>query len=424
MAKKPVFENVVQRLLATQDADQIQIGEGRTISYVFSDESIARDGHTIRTDGWVLDNFKANPVFLWCHDSTMPPIGRVTNIAVQGKRLVGTVEYADAETYEFADTIYRLTKGGYLNAVSVSWQPLKWQWSKDKSRPNGIDFESQELLEVSSVPVPALPTALATARSAGIDTKPLYDWAEKILDSGDKILVPRDELELLRREAKPPTATVKIEEVPMPEKRDIGKAKIGKRGLYQVGWLANLLSELGYLSDNVDYEAAIEEDNSAVPAALVDALKALGQVLIDMTIEEVAEMLADNDDETNSEIRLAAFAKLRKLDTVALMISGDVAQMHMDGKNVTFTHSMALGPQGFARAGKALSAKNTSDLEAIHKCCDETTSMVRDFIDSNTEDDASDVEIDEDGDRKVADAAKRVRLAAAARAKHAFETAN
>ncbi len=175
----------------------------RTISYIFSDASVARDEHTIANDGWELGNFLANPVFLWCHDSSAPPIGKAVDVAKSPAALRGTIEYAERDVYPFADTIFRLTKGGFLNAVSVSWAPIEWTRSTDRNRPGGIDFKRQELLEISAVPVPTLPTALATARAAGIDTSPLYEWAERILDGAPGGLVfPRKELEALRREAK------------------------------------------------------------------------------------------------------------------------------------------------------------------------------------------------------------------------------
>ena len=54
------------------------------------------------------------------------------------------------------------------------------------------------------MPVPALPTALVEARRQGIDTKPMFDWAEQMLDSGGFTILPRAELEALRLEAKMP----------------------------------------------------------------------------------------------------------------------------------------------------------------------------------------------------------------------------
>lgn len=414
----------VQRLLSPQGEAQVE-STSRRITYVFSDETVARDGHTILSQGWQLDNFKANPVFLWCHDSSSPPIGKVVDVQISGKRLLGTVEYADADTYEFADTIYRLTEKGFLNAVSVSWQPLEWRWSKDKDRPGGMDFLRQELLEVSSVPVPALPTALATARAAGIDTKPLYEWAEKILDSGDKILIPRDELETLRREADPKartTASIKT----LDEKTDILK---NKRSLGDVSFLASILSDLGYLKDWIDWDAEMEGDESTISAKLLEGMKSLGQTLIDMTVEEVTELLSDADGES-SRSALCLMASFRKLDIGALASMARAAKAHLDGELVTFTRSKSPIEEALVRAGKSLSDKNKSSLEEIHKQSSGLTANLRSFIDDNSpedenpEDPINDLDIDLDNEERSAKAALRLRVATAARARHQFESEN
>jgi hypothetical protein len=181
----------------------------RTVDHIFSDESVARDGHTIATAGWKLDNFLKNPVYLWAHDSSSPPIGRVTRIVPDGALLRATVQYATADEYPFADTIFRLTKGGYINASSVSWLPIKWRYATDKARPGGVDFLEQELLEASAVPLPALASALVTARSMGIDTQPIFDWASRALDIGGFAVLPRRELEILRKESRMATARAK-----------------------------------------------------------------------------------------------------------------------------------------------------------------------------------------------------------------------
>ena len=180
------------------------LGSGRIIRYIFSDSSVARDNHVIKAGAWDLTNFLSNPVFLWAHDQDSPPIGKVTQIAERGDQLVGAVEYLDRDISPFADSIYQMTKGGFLNATSVSWLPVEWKYSSDRSRPGGIDFSRVELLEISQVPVPALPSALATARARGIDTAPIFDWATRMLDSGGFAALPRAELEALRKEARMP----------------------------------------------------------------------------------------------------------------------------------------------------------------------------------------------------------------------------
>jgi hypothetical protein len=172
---------------------------GRIIRYRFSTPAVARDQHTI--SAWTLDNYRMNPVFLWAHGSREPPIGKVIEVEDNKGYLDGSVEYAERDVYPFADTIFQLVRGGYINAVSTSWDPIDWKFTTDRARPGGIDFKLVDLLELSQVPVPALPVAVATARGNGIDVAPLREWAEKLLDEGGMILVPRAELENLRRAA-------------------------------------------------------------------------------------------------------------------------------------------------------------------------------------------------------------------------------
>jgi hypothetical protein len=259
----------------------------RTIRYVFSNDLVARDQHTVASDAWDLTGFMSNPVFLFAHLADELPIGRVTDIETRGGQLVGSVHYIEPELYPFADTVYQLVKARYLNAVSTSWIPRAGKASTDRSRQlgGGMDFSDVELLEISQVPVPAVPGALAIARKAGIDTGPIYQWAERTLDSGGLLMIPRTELETLRRDAK--TAT--------PRRRSSSVPRVNTRGMYAVANLASLLGSLGYLQADAAWEAELEGDGSPVPAELLDALKALGKILVEMTIEEVNELVGDTE---------------------------------------------------------------------------------------------------------------------------------
>lgn len=73
------------------------------------------------------------------------------------------------------------------------------------------------------------------------------------------------------------------------------------RGLYEVANLAYAVENIGYIKSCADWEAAMEEDESAVPAMLGESLIALGKALVAMTQEEVAEMLTDRDVEIVEE---------------------------------------------------------------------------------------------------------------------------
>ena len=172
-------------------AGEPEVLGGRVVRFVFSDGSVDRVGDTIDPKGWELDAFNENPVALWAHCSWDLPIGRATNVHVQGRKLVGDIEFAEPETYPFADTVFRMVKAGYLNAVSVGFVPLEYAFVQSNDRPFGIDFKRQELLEISVVPVPANANALVEARAAGIDVAPIVGWAEKVLAGGNGLLVPK-----------------------------------------------------------------------------------------------------------------------------------------------------------------------------------------------------------------------------------------
>lgn len=153
----------------------------RELLFTVSSAAIDRDGDKISVEGWQLDNYRKNPVVLWAHDYRGLPIARSKQVWVEGGKLKSIAEFVPKETSEFADRVYQLYKLGFMSATSVGFRPIKWAWTEDNERKFGIDFESQELLEYSAVPVPANPEALLEARGMGVDIEPLRKWAADVL---------------------------------------------------------------------------------------------------------------------------------------------------------------------------------------------------------------------------------------------------
>lgn len=65
------------------------------------------------------------------------------------------------------------------------------------------------------------------------------------------------------------------------------------KGLYTVGRLGELMESLGYVLCSTIYEREAEKDASQVPEQIMSAMKTLGDALIAMAQEEVAEMIAE-----------------------------------------------------------------------------------------------------------------------------------
>ena len=137
------------------------------VTFVTSDESEDRLCDVIRTDGWDLDEYRRNPVFLWAHDYTRTPVGRSVWVGVEGTRLLNTVVFAPTEFAREVETLYRQR---FLRAVSVGFRAKAFTFRKGSAGTiDGVEFTQQELLEVSAVPVPANPQALAKALQGGLE---------------------------------------------------------------------------------------------------------------------------------------------------------------------------------------------------------------------------------------------------------------
>ncbi len=137
--------------------------KGRVITFVGTKESPDRTGDVIRVAGWEFANFEKNPVFLWNHDTRIPPIGKVIKILTIGKEVHFDVQFAPASLNEFADLIFKSFAEGFLSAVSVGFLVKDLEPIFIDGDLVGLDILRQELLELSAVAIPAHQDALAAS---------------------------------------------------------------------------------------------------------------------------------------------------------------------------------------------------------------------------------------------------------------------
>ena len=113
-----------------------------------------------------MEQFGKNPIFLWMHDTSGWPLGRI----VEMERIIGEgvkirVAFADTEEGKKAKGLY---EAGILNAVSISWLAIKTHDATDEEKEkHGQDlelvFDEIDLLEISGVTVPGQPLAIAAS---------------------------------------------------------------------------------------------------------------------------------------------------------------------------------------------------------------------------------------------------------------------
>ncbi len=216
-------------LLKAIDTVITESDEERVLNFRISTETPDSYNDVIKADGWDLERFEKNPVVLWAHSHYQPPVGQALSIGVDGDALVASAKFADAETYAFADTVYRLLQKKYLRATSVGFFPKEWTFDEDRG---GYNFIANELFEFSIVPVPANPDALALAVKDGIDCKPLKEWAEKTLDmwapeDSVALWVPRAQIEAIYKSLTPGVTPILTESEKAAEAEAIAKVAEG-----------------------------------------------------------------------------------------------------------------------------------------------------------------------------------------------------
>jgi len=225
-----------------------QTADEGVVRVICSTEDTDRAGEVVVQSGIDLDAYKRNPVVLFQHDPNQP-VARATDIAIEDGRLVATVLFPPAGISAKADEVRGLVKAGILSGVSIGMEPVDTEPMdpNDTRRNAPVRYLKSNLLEFSFVSIPANPAALVVARSAN------------------------------RRGA----AVVK--------------------SLWDCGRLADLLCQLGWIWDSAAFEREIEDDASRIPEVLGQIMQDMGQALLDMTAEEVAELLATTAPEETTE---------------------------------------------------------------------------------------------------------------------------
>ncbi len=172
---------------------EIRIADAKNglVEYVASDETLDSYREIIRAKGWRFDHFEKNAPFVDSHNyyTLENLVGKVVEFGVTRGKLVETVQWAiDVAENKLAQLGWRMTEAGYLKAVSVGFQPVKWVSAWQAQNPNdrpawieqlqelGLDetasvrtiYTEQQQIELSVCIIGANPNALAKAYKADV----------------------------------------------------------------------------------------------------------------------------------------------------------------------------------------------------------------------------------------------------------------
>jgi HK97 family phage prohead protease len=203
MKTKPVPAEIEDRkvgekvtLYRSIDKDSVKALDENSgiLEAIVTTSDVDRYNENIITSGIDTTNYiEKNPVVLYGHDYYSFPVGKTLKLTQMKNKIKAQFQLA-IEEYDFAATLYKLIKGGYINAVSIGGRVLEWS----------EDYKSiirMEMVEFSVVAIPANPEAMITARSfETMVGKSMSDVRKEVEQMSQKILldklkgIPHDDL--------------------------------------------------------------------------------------------------------------------------------------------------------------------------------------------------------------------------------------
>ena len=152
------------------------------MSFVVSTDEVDRHGDVVSVNGWRLQSYGRNPVFLWAHDYTQPAIGRAVDMWLEDHGLLATMEFAPTD---FAREVAALYQGGYQRGVSVGFRPLKYELRRDAQSGEvlGINFTGRSCWRSARLPFRPTRAPFArpwTGRPGCAGTTPARAWEGRV----------------------------------------------------------------------------------------------------------------------------------------------------------------------------------------------------------------------------------------------------
>jgi len=299
---------------------QKQEGDNRSFEVIASTDDLDREGERIAQDGWELENYMKNPVILWAHNNEAPPIGKATSVKIEDGKLIIRGEFASAEANPLAEQIRLLHNEGIQQAVSVGFIPLERE---------GETITRAELLELSFVPVPANPEAMAVQKRLNLDERLISPKVEKesniinydptnfrnkmskikVNDEAEEATGLSKELEEIKVDLKEVAVEIIEEKIPAIEEA-VGKQLEGEQVIVE---LEKEVEEI--IDKNIDaMEEAVVEDvaeivemngdkqgDAIIEEAEMEVEKAIDDVVVDIA-EEIGTAIEQKAEEILSAV--------------------------------------------------------------------------------------------------------------------------
>lgn len=244
-----------------------------------------------------MKNYLANPVVLFAHDYSQPPIAKCIGHEFDAKGLILTMEFADTDK---AKEVFALYEGGFMNAFSVGFRPLEVAYEeRTPGGRMGVVYKRAELLENSAVPVPANPEAVVIKglgdKTHQVSGELLRSFMEAGFDSRERMPRPNDGVpaDVEQKEGAGPDMATTLEYLLGLAKmvRAKGKKVEGEELRAMLIQGVNLFRELIYGPGSPKVESDAAPLTAEAKTALVAEYEAMVEALSeDATLDDLKEL--------------------------------------------------------------------------------------------------------------------------------------
>jgi HK97 family phage prohead protease len=209
------FDGIIRREVAIEVKAINE--EERSFEVIASTDTIDSHGDVVEQT-FDLKRYKKNPVVLWLHNSfgwldgsraeDYLPIGRAENVKVVDGKLEAKIFIVSGDGEQsLSEKIWRRVKQRVLRAVSIGFRPGLVSEEKDSHGHYFYRLSDNELYEISVVPIPSNPDAVA--KSVALQHKHLSRLAAKNTTKDSDIMADNDAFEKSLREKAEAEAEVK-----------------------------------------------------------------------------------------------------------------------------------------------------------------------------------------------------------------------
>jgi len=137
-----------------------------------TNETLDHANDSVKLQGIDSSLFAKNGPVLDCHDSSKPPVAVSSRPFMSGDNLLAIARFPKPGISANSDQIKAATLARLLRGVSIGFIPKNWSFSKDPSRPMGVDFSEIRLIEFSLVAIPCNPDCYVLGSVASSQSAP------------------------------------------------------------------------------------------------------------------------------------------------------------------------------------------------------------------------------------------------------------